>query len=145
MPAQRKPSSLQERKGAYRKDPQRRRKDPKGKGTLPASPPAHLRLSAALAEIWREVVAALPPAVATGSDRFVVERLVRLLARSRSPRAAWKAADESQLRAYLNSLGLSPAARANLAGAGGEEEKNPFERFGRGRSARGGADANLPN
>jgi phage terminase small subunit len=143
MPAQRKPSALQERKGAFRKDPQRRRRDPKGKGALPANPPRHLALNEKLAETWREVVAWLPAGIATGSDRFVVERLVRLLHRSRS-RGSWKAADESQLRAYLNALGLSPAARANLAGAGSDKPpENPFARFGGARDR--GTGAALPN
>lgn len=130
MARQRKSSVLLERSGAYRAHPSRRRKDPPGRGELPASPPPHLRFGAKLAAIWRELVAALPAGIATGSDRFVVERAVRLLHRARTD-PNFKAFDETQLRAYLGALGLSPSARANLAapGAGAGERENPFERF----------------
>jgi len=130
MPAHRKPTEVLDRTGANRKNPQRRRKPPQGRGELSTTPPSHLRKLRGACAAWKEIVESIPSGVATGSDRFVVERAAVLLARSRSGEI-WKAADETNLRAYFGALGLAPEARERLGGAGDEPETNPHASVGR--------------
>lgn len=131
MPAHRKPSEQLERAGAFRKNPNRRRKDLAGRGELPKSPPSHLRQVKGATEAWREIVATIPTGVATGSDRFIIERAAILLARSRTELAGFTSNHESQLRAYLGNLGLSPESRSRLGSGNGKDPKpNPFAEVG---------------
>lgn len=140
MARQRKAAEQLRREGAFDKNPKRRRKDLAGKGRLPDSPPRGLKLTPEERDAWLELAAWIPAGITSGSDRFVVERLARLLARSRGG-GKWTAADETQLRAYFGALGLHPAARATLGGGGGEAPTNEFDEFGKS----GGRDEHIAN
>lgn len=71
MPAPRRPSDHHELTVAYARNSKRKRKDPKGVGVLPKDAPKHLDLDRHQAHARKEVVAVIPPGVATGSDAFV--------------------------------------------------------------------------
>lgn len=133
MAAQRKPAALLERAGRFRHDPQRRRRDVKGRGELPALPPAWLQLNAIQTALYTHIGALIPEGIASGSDVIQVALAARALAKIQSGK--YRSADMAQLRALLNGLALSPAARAALGAPGGGAEENPFDEFGRKRPA----------
>lgn len=134
MPQPRKPSDVLERNGSFAHDPKRRRKDPKGVGALPTDPPEWLDLEKHEERVWRQIVPLIPQGVGTGSDVFVIEQAVRLIARIRRTREQ-KAADVGQLRALLGSLGLSPSDRARLSMPAAVEDHEGFGEFAPGTAA----------
>lgn len=138
MARQRKPAAVLERTGRFRHDPQRRRKDVKGKGELPSTPPAWLQLSAIQTALYSRIAELIPDGVASGSDVIIVALAARALAKVQSGK--FRSADMAQLRALLNSLALSAPARAALGAGGSDAETNPFDEF-TGRGAR----AQAPN
>lgn len=127
MAQQRKPAVVLERAGRFAHDPQRRRADLKGKGELPATPPAWLKLNAAQVEIYHRLRDLIPDGVATGSDLITVAMLARWVAKIQSGKG--KSSDIAQIRALANSLGMSASARAALGAGGGGRKANPFEEF----------------
>ena len=121
MPRPRLPTELLELRGAFRKDPQRRRavgpKSPIGIG----EPPEHL--SEGEKAVWRELVANAPAGVLTGADRAVMELLVRLMARFR---ADWlTGAEFGILKGCLTELGWTPAARSKVIAGATPEAPGP--------------------
>lgn len=125
MARPKKPAVLQERSGAWRHDPQRRRVDARGSGSLPTEPPDHLGLTDDEAALWREAAALVSTDMVTGSDRLTFERFVRLMARSRREGAELPPAHETLLMRYLRKLGLDPEGRAVL-GSASTDSANPF-------------------
>ena len=106
------PTNILEMRGAFKANPQRKRRaEPKPKGAFPSRPPSHL--SAAEKATWKEVVRRVPAGVLGDADVFQVESLARLLTRFRMT-------DEPPMTMYqtlgtlLGKLGLNPASRAAL-------------------------------
>lgn len=106
----------------------------KGRGALPALPPAWLQLNAIQTALYTQIAAIIPEGVATGSDVIAVALAARALAKVQSGK--YRSADMAQLRALLNSLALGPAARAALGAPGAGQDDNPFDEFGTPRGSK---------
>jgi hypothetical protein len=126
MPAYRKPTELLELSGAFAKNPQRRRpvgpKSDRGIG----DPPPHLVPDEAAA--WVEFVGNMPANVLTSADRWALELVARLVAKSR--REGLTGAELGHLRALLNECGATPASRSRVLPAGAAEAPpagNPWD------------------
>jgi phage terminase small subunit len=129
MARPRTPAAVLELRGSYKKDPQRRRKDPDGAGVFDADPPTHLPQGAVAA--WHYVVARLPKVAITSSDEIAVEMAARNLA------ALWALGDlapfskefksyNENLRHWLGRLGMTPADRAKIPALPDKPASNPF-------------------
>jgi len=121
MARPRTPSNVLELRGAFKKHPARRRKDPEGTAPFCESPPAHLPQGAVLA--WGWVVARLPRIALYNCDEVAVEMAARLLA------AYWLTSDIDtlkELRQWLGKLGMFPVERAKIPAKEPEAEKDPY-------------------
>lgn len=121
----RKPTAELERKGAFRKDPQRRRqREPIPTGEL-GEAPFHLRVAEKRA--WNELALLAAPGVLTDSDRWLVEIACGLLAKQcdRSRRGGLKAGELTALISCLSRMGMTPADRSKV-GVPEQREENPF-------------------
>ena len=111
MARPRKPTAVLELTGAFKKDPQRRRKnEPKPGGPIGEPPPG---FNAELKVIWRELVTAVPAGVLTISDRWLVELACRTMHDVR--RGAALASERNLLLSCLSRMGLTPADRSRIA------------------------------
>jgi len=119
------PTEILEVRGAFRKDPQRKREvGPKAQLGL-GEPPGGL--TEAEAATWREVVGNAPAGVLTSAERILVEIVARLLARMR---ADWlTGAELAQLTQSLARLGWTPADRSRVQAAKADEPEDPFAEF----------------
>jgi hypothetical protein len=113
-----------ELKGAYKKDPQRRRPpSPKSKLEI-GNPPDHLDPEEAA--IWFEIIGISAPGVLVSSDRLILARLCQLEKRVRDDSAT--ISETAQHLRVLTLLGLTPADRSRIA-TPGKEDSNPFASF----------------
>ena len=118
------PSNVLELKGAFKKNPARKRKDPEGTAPFCQSPPAHLPQAAVAA--WNYVVIRLPQIALYNCDEIAVEMAARQLA------SYWLTGDVDtlkELRQWLTKLGMFPVDRAKLASKEGDSPKNPASEF----------------
>jgi phage terminase small subunit len=114
------PSNVLELRGAFKKHPERRRRDAQGTGEFKTEPPAHLPAGAVPA--WNYLVTRLPKIALTSSDEIAVEIAARLLAQY------WLTSDidtMKELRQWLGKLGMTPADRTKMPSAP-PNDKNPF-------------------
>jgi len=130
MARPRKPTAELERKGAFRKDPQRRRargNEPSPTGDL-GDAPYHLRIAEKRA--WEELAKMAAPGVLTNSDRWLVEIACGLIAkhRDRSPRGGLRSGELTSLISCLGRMGITPADRSKV-GVPERREENPFSEF----------------
>jgi len=123
MPKPRTPSAVLEARGAFDKDPGRRRED-FAAGEFNPAPPEYF--TEPQRNVWHEIVAALPPTVLQATDRIAVELAARQVAYFRvMPDADVTAAQLAQIRTALAVLGMTPADRSRVS-AKKETPKNPF-------------------
>ena len=113
MPARRLPTQIHEARGSYRKNPARRR-DPTPVVTKRLGRPSET-LSDTERAAWLEIVRCAPPGVLTRADRLSVELAARLLAELRAGSSTMTTSRLTTLRHLLESLGMAPAARANVS------------------------------
>lgn len=126
MPRPRKPTKVLEAKGAFRKDPQRRRDgEPEVREPLGAVPGD---LNALQVKAWQEIVSFAPMGVLTQADRLVVEMAACLLAEYREDRGGFSGQKLGRLEAMLGKFGMTPSDRAKLSIEKPKTE-NPFDRF----------------
>jgi hypothetical protein len=104
------PASVLEAKGAFDKDPQRRRVDPVAVGEV-GDAPAYFNAEQIV--IWKEINEQLPPGLCKSADRMMVEVAVRLMHRFRT--AGLASSELAQMINALGRLGLSPADRAKCS------------------------------
>ena len=104
------PTEILELRGAYRKDPQRRRPvGPKSEKEL-GQPPSHL--TKLEVTCWNELERNIIAGVLTSAERWTVEIASRLMARLRTD---WlTGAEFAQLSKALSSLGMTPADRSKV-------------------------------
>ncbi len=113
MARPRTPTSIQELKGAYKKDPQRfkdREEEPKPEGPLGAPP---FGFDEELEAIWREIDGMVPARVLTIADRWLVELACRTMRDVRQGSAL--ASERNLLLSCLSRMGLTPADRSRIA------------------------------
>jgi hypothetical protein len=113
MPKPRTPSAVLEARGAFDKDPARRREDFAAGEFSPAPPDYFTEPQRA---VWDEIVAALPASVLQATDRIAVELAARQVAHFRvMPDADVTAAQLAQIRTALAVLGMTPADRSRVS------------------------------
>lgn len=121
MSRPRKPSNILELKGAFRKNPLRKRVDCPGVGLFDASPPQHLQQDCVRA--WNEVVKRVPTDALTKTDELAVEICATLLANW------WLTRDMDvlkELRQWFAQLGMTPVARTKMPPPPKRPAGNPF-------------------
>lgn len=122
MARPRTPSNVLELRGAFKKHPARRRKDPDGTAPFCENPPAHLPQEALPA--WRYLVARLPRIALYNCDEIAVEMAARQLA------IYWLTSDSNvlkELRQWLAKLGMFPVDRAKLPSKEPEAPASEFD------------------
>lgn len=108
-------TSILEARGAFKKDPNRKRVEPVCRSEFPESAPSHL--TPMQVKWWHKVKQAVPAGVLQGSDVFAVELAAVLWTEFVTCSADMPAGRISQMRAVFGTLGLSPSDRAKLAAA----------------------------
>jgi hypothetical protein len=114
-------SNILEARGAFRKDPQRRRQDAQGKAPFSAAPPVTLHPGELQA--WHHIVERLPDTALANCDEIAVEICAALLTRY------WATRDLDtikELSRWLGKLGMTPQDRAKLPGQAPKKTENPF-------------------
>lgn len=107
-------SNILDAKGAFKKDPQRKRiNEPTVTDPFPKTPPAVL--TAKEKKCWKEIVKAAPAGVLTAADVLIVEVIAVLLSEFRTDREYFTAARLTRLTTEMGKIGLSPSARASLS------------------------------
>lgn len=124
MPA-RTPTKILELRGTFKKNPQRKRSEPKNLSDL-GDPPQHL--GGATLSAWNELVASSPPGVLTASDRQILEICAVLLAQFREDPASFIPARLAQLNRALSMLGRTPVDRSRI-GVNEQPQDNPWASF----------------
>jgi len=126
MPRPRTPSKILDARGAFKKNPQRKRDgEPEVKSPLGA-PPEHLNESEA--GCWHEIVSYAAMGVLTQADRLSVEIAARLLAESRVGFIEMPTARLSRLHVMLGQFGMTPSERSKL-NIERPRDANPFTAF----------------
>lgn len=106
-------TNILDARGAFRKDPQRKRPhEPKPSETFPATCPAYL--TEAQAECWHEVRRLCPDGVLTSADPIVVEIVACLLAEFRRGPDEMQVSRITRLTSEMGKIGLTPSSRAGL-------------------------------
>jgi len=122
MARPRQPAKILDLRGAFAKNPARRREDAEGDKPFNSDPPAHLPEGAVRA--WRYVVERLPKVAMFNCDEIAVEIAATLLAQF------WLSRDIDtlkELRQWLAKLGMTPVDRTKIPPADpGGKSKNPF-------------------
>lgn len=117
------PTKLLDARGAFKKDPQRRRDgEPQVKNPLGA-PPEHLTEDEV--KCWQEIAGKAPVGVLTEADGLAVEMASQLLARMRRSFDDMTAQDRKHLDVLLGRFGMNPSDRAKLSIEKPKDE-NPF-------------------
>jgi phage terminase small subunit len=123
MARPRTPTNVLEIRGAFDKNPNRRREDAKTTGEI-GDPPTYLSEMERLA--WAEIVQNAPISVLTSADRQIVELASRLMAESRVDFTEFTAAKLARLEAMLGKLGMTPADRSRVSGGNKDKPRNAF-------------------
>lgn len=123
MARPRKPTNVLELTGAFKKHPERARKDAEAVGDLTA-PPAHI--NGAVLHAWNEIAKYAPRDVLTDSDRLSIELAANLLAQFRDDPIEFTAAKLVRLEALLGKFGMTPADRSKVGGKKEAPKGNPF-------------------
>lgn len=121
MARPRTPSNILEMKGAFRKDPQRRRQDLDGVGTFNPMPPSDLPQE--LVSSWQHVVKQINPAVLTASDYSSIECMARLTLQMR---LTGDVAVIRELRQWYAQYGMTAVGRTKIANPKGLGSGNTF-------------------
>lgn len=125
MARPRTPTNVLELRGAFDKDPQRRREDPRVDAGL-GDPPAYF--DDGECAIWAEIAESAPEGVLSKSDRLCVEMLVPLIVRLRN-REPMKAAERAFMLSTLTRMGCTPADRSRVAAPAEREEQGDLFDF----------------
>lgn len=105
------PTAILDAKGAFIKNPQRRRLNEPDGGKPLGGPPKHL--TEFQRELWKEVERDIPYGVARKSDRHAFESLVRLKECERLGNIP--AAARGQLMTLYAHFGLTPSSRSKVS------------------------------
>jgi phage terminase small subunit len=104
------PSAISDAKGYYLKHPERKPVDEPVVTKPLGGPPKHLTDDEK--KLWREFAKMVPYGVAKFSDRWAVEKLVRLFAKER--RGIIRVAEGGQLLTLFAKFGLTPSDRTKV-------------------------------
>ena len=129
MARPRTPAKVLELRGAFLKNPDRRREDAPGAAPWSDEPPEHLTGPEIAA--WREVVASLPKVALTATERLGVAQMARLWATLKATHPAspdFKKLDDS-FRNWAMQMGMTLQARTKLGTDGNQNKANEFAEF----------------
>lgn len=124
MARPRTPTNVLDARGAFKKNPNRRREDPDVDAEI-GEPPAFF--DEAHACVWQELVAAAPNGVLKGSDRVALEMACRLTVAMRT-NAEFPISGMLRLEALLGKFGMTPADRSKVSGTK-KKSNNAFDQF----------------
>jgi hypothetical protein len=126
MARPRKPTAELERNGAFAKNPNRKRADPKTTGPVGDPPPT---MPLELHSIWHELAEHAPLNVLRSADRGLLEVASRLLHAIRiAPLLVVEPALYAQFIKCLSAMGMTPVDRSKVH-APQEKADNPFAKF----------------
>ena len=126
MSRPRTPTKILELKGAFKKNPQRKRKSEPKTDVNVGCPPK--KLSKGVLACWKEIISLSPSGVITSSDRIALEIAANLLNEFRTGFNEMPAARLTRLEALLGKFGMTPSDRAKMASPD-DPDANPFEQF----------------
>lgn len=107
------PSKVHELRGSFDKNPQRRRNgEPVPKSGVG---PAPHHLDEYEQQAWDELVGMSIPGVLGDADRWLVERAVRLMAKSRRDPDNFTGTNDGHLISCLSRMGMTPSDRAKIS------------------------------
>ena len=106
------PTSIQDAKGAFLKDPQRKRPNEPGTDRPIGNPPTYL--SKPEKKVWKQLAAQALPGVLMESDRLLFAVLVRL-ANKFYTGAAMMASETSQMIQLSSKFAMNPADRSKVS------------------------------
>lgn len=122
----RKAAKILDAKGAFKKDPNRKREDLKGVGEIGEAPEDFSELERLL---WERLKGMVPPGIITGSDELLLEAGARYWAKLRQTNTDELTASQiAQIIGVCNALCISPQARTKVAPPE-TKKKNSFEGF----------------
>lgn len=124
MPGIRTPSNILALKGAYKKNPQRRRAPEPEAAPFKKTAPSHL--SADEKKAWRELVRNIAPGVLQQSDRHILEQTAVLVAEWREATGEFKTSRHALMQSCFARLGMTPSDRARVTVA--QSKANKFDR-----------------
>lgn len=108
------PTKILELKGAFKKNPNRKREgEPIVDVKFESEPPVYF--SDEQKECWHELVGLVPAGVLTGADKIQVEITACLLAEFRGMKGGVATDRITRLCTEMGKLGLNPSARASLS------------------------------
>ena len=118
------PSAILEAKGAFAKNPNRKREDFQA-GEFNKEPPAYFH--AGQIDVWNEIASLLPDGVLQATDRLTVELASRQIDAFRGMSDAdVTMAQVAQIRTTLAKLGMTPADRSMVTAIKKPSGVNPF-------------------
>jgi hypothetical protein len=127
MARPRKPTAVLDARGAFKKNPQRRRAgEPIVREPIGASPPDFDQLQR---EAYQQIVSQAPIGVLTEADNLAVEMASTLLAQFRKDRDGFPVMAYGKLIQLLGTFGMTPSDRSKL-NIQAPKVENPFARLG---------------
>ena len=122
MARPRTPTKVLDARGAFRRNPQRRRDgEPEVRDPLGSAPD---RLTDVERQCWLEIADSAPTGVLTKADRLTVEQASRLLALDLA--GDLSSSDRKLFLSVLGKLGLNPSDRARLSIPKVQADDNPY-------------------
>lgn len=118
------PGQLLELRGAFAKNPQRRRKDADGGEPLDIDTEPHEALSPEEVEAWRLIMETAPPNILKKADIIGLTAFARLVAEM----LGGNLEVSTELRQWVVQYGMTPAARARLS-VPAQKPKSKFSEF----------------
>lgn len=123
MARPRTPTNVLDARGAFKKNPQRRRSEPDAGGPIGA-PPDDLSQGARLA--WERIVRIAPAGVLTEADQMMLQLASELWAEWAVAPTEFAPAKMTRLEAQLGKFGLAPSDRAKLSIQKAPKDDNPY-------------------
>ena len=126
MPRLRKPSNILELSGAWKQNPQRRRRSvPKSKREIKREPPDYF--DAGQREAWQFLLERVPDQVLKDADEAIFEMASVMFARFREQGADSPAYLLTRLDIMLDRMGMTPSGREKLTVP--QQDENEFKDF----------------
>lgn len=124
MVAHRKPSNVLQLSGAFAKNPNRTRTDPKPRGPVGNAP---RQTAVTFRKAWDLIVKSCPEGVLADRDRIAVELAASLFVEFRSDPVAFPAVKYARLQSLLGELGMTAAAASRVHATPAPPERGEFD------------------
>lgn len=124
MAAHRKPSNVLLLNGAFARNPNRTRTDPKPRGPIGSAP---RQTPITFRKAWALIVSACPEGVLADRDRLAVELAASLFQQFRADTVAFPAVKLARMQSLLADLGMTPAAASRVVATSTTTERSDFD------------------